>query len=170
MSHEKGVDVLLTAFRDVVECVPSATLLIVGDGPERNALGDLSERLGIAPRVHFAGARSDVPVLDRMLDVFVLPSREEACPLALLEAMAAGRAVVATCVDGSPELVEDGVDGVLVPVENADALAAAITALNDDPARRDALGRNARAKIGRQFTRERMVRETHALYLHALAA
>jgi glycosyltransferase involved in cell wall biosynthesis len=168
LSHEKGVDVLLEALPYVLEYIPSVTLLIIGDGPERENLRQLSASLGITTSVRFVGTRADIHIVDRLFDVFVLPSREEACPMALLEAMAAGRAVVATQVGGSPELIEAGWDGVLVPPDEPAALGAAISALLCDARRRKVLGSNARAKVSRLFTLGRMVSETQALYLRAL--
>jgi glycosyltransferase involved in cell wall biosynthesis len=166
LSPEKGVDVLLMALREVVGCFPSLTTLIVGDGSEAKHLHELAAGHG---KVRFLGTRDDVAQLNRLLDVFVLPSREEACPMALLEAMAAGRAVVATCVGGSPELIDNGVDGVLVPTENPTALSAAIVGLLHRPAQREALGRAARKKIARSFMRDRMVSQTYAYYQRILA-
>jgi glycosyltransferase involved in cell wall biosynthesis len=165
LSSEKGMDLLLAAVRSVLDGFPAARLLIVGDGPDRESLGDLSTSLGIADSVRFVGTRTDIPIIDRLFDVFVLPSRQEACPMALLEAMLAGRAVVATRVGGSPELIQHGQDGLLVPPENAATLAAAVTVLLSDRTRCEVLGSNARAKVVRLFTRERMVQETYALYL-----
>lgn len=164
LSPEKGVDVLLRALRDVVEVVPSVTAVFVGDGPEAAALRQLVADLGIAKQVRFLGTREDVSVLNHLFDVFVLPSREEACPMALLEAMAAGRAVVATRVGGSPELVEHGVDGLLVPPESPNALARAVVNLLADAAAREAFGNAARAKVVARFTRDRMVSATLACY------
>jgi glycosyltransferase involved in cell wall biosynthesis len=169
LSREKGVDLLVTALRDVVAKFPSVTTLIVGDGPEDMSLRQLAARLGISGSVRFVGARDDVAALNRLLDVFVLPSREEACPMALLEAMAAGRAVVATCVGGSPELIDDGVDGLLVPPEAPGALSAAIVGLLQQRATREALGSAARDKVVHSFTREQMVCNTYAYYKQALA-
>jgi glycosyltransferase involved in cell wall biosynthesis len=169
LSHEKGVDVLMTALREVVEQFRSVTALIVGDGPEEVRLRQLAAGLGISGSVRFVGARDDVAALNRLLDVFVLPSREEACPMALLEAMAAGRAVVATRVGGSPELIDNGVDGLLVAPEEPSALGAAIVELLQQPSRRAALGSAAREKVTHGFTRERMVCNTYAYYTRALA-
>jgi glycosyltransferase involved in cell wall biosynthesis len=114
LSPEKGLDNLLRAIARLADKGMASTLLIAGEGPEAEPLRRLAGELGIAERVRFLGARNDVPRLNRLVDLFVLPSREEACPLALLEAMAGRRAVVSTRVGGSPELVTDGVDGLLV--------------------------------------------------------
>jgi glycosyltransferase involved in cell wall biosynthesis len=89
--------------------------------------------------------------------------------MALLEAMAAGRAVVATCVGGSPELIDHGMDGLLVSPEEPAALSAAIVGLLRRPPQREALGRAAHEKIARSFTRDQMVSQTYAYYQRILA-
>ena len=164
LSPEKGVDVLIHATQCLVRVQPALTVLIIGDGPLATELRQLTDRLGLGNSIRFLGARTDVPTLNRLLDVFVLPSREEACPMALLEAMAAGRAVVATHVGGIPEIVEQNVEGSLVPPDDPPALAQAILSLLTNPARRTAMGTAARQKVAASFTRDRMVRETLALY------
>jgi glycosyltransferase involved in cell wall biosynthesis len=164
LSPEKGVDVLLRALALVVGRVGEIVGLVVGDGPQAAALQQLALELGLCDRVHFPGARHDIPLLNRLLDVFVLPSREEACPIALLEAMAAGRAVIATRVGGSSELIADGVDGLLVEPDDPPAMADAIGTLLAHDARRAALGLAARRKVEAHFTREQMVRATRAWY------
>jgi glycosyltransferase involved in cell wall biosynthesis len=166
LSPEKGVDVLLAALPEVLSYFPSLATLIVGDGSETKRLRELAAGHG---NVRFLGTRRDVAALNRLFDVFVLPSRQEACPMALLEAMAAGRAVVATCVGGSPELIDNGIDGVLVPPEEPAALSAAIVGLLRRPAQREALGCAARKKIARSFTRDQMVTQTYAYYQRILA-
>jgi glycosyltransferase involved in cell wall biosynthesis len=170
LSAEKGVDVLLTALGHVVEQVPSVTALIVGDGPRLVELREQTGRLGLNGHVRFLGARSDVAVLNRLMDVFVLPSRQEACPMALLEAMAAGRAIVATDVGGNRELIENARTGVLVPSEQPATLARQIVTALSHPRRRKKMGRAARARVGALFTRERMVTRTCAVYRRMLAA
>ncbi len=168
LSHEKGVDALLRALPQVLLTVPSATAVIVGDGPEATPLKQLAADLGISRHVRFLGTRGDVSVLNYVFDAFVLPSREEACPMALLEAMAAGRPVVATRVGGSPELVDHGVDGLLVPPDNPTELARGILNLLVDASARNALGLAARDKVAAHFTRDRMVSATLACYRRIL--
>ena len=104
LSSEKGIDVLLRAVQQVVQVLPTITVLIIGDGPQAGELHRLANELGLRDTIRFLGARIDIPVLNRLLDVFVLPSREEALSMALLEAMAAGRAVIATDVGAIPKL------------------------------------------------------------------
>ena len=94
----------------------------------------MAESLGLAEAVHFLGQRQDVPDLLNAMDIFVLPSYSEGVSLALLEAMAAGLPVIATAVGGLPEVVEDGVTGLLIPPRDAEALAGALERLLADPA------------------------------------
>jgi glycosyltransferase involved in cell wall biosynthesis len=106
----------------------------------------------------------DVARLNRVFDLFVLPSRQEACSMALLEAMAAGRAVIATRVGGNTEVVEHGVSGLLVPPDDPQALAAAIVGLLCESPRARALGVAARARVWERFRSETMIAETLQLY------
>lgn len=170
LSSEKGVDVLLRAIQQVVQVVSSLTVLIIGDGPQAAELHQLAGQLGLNETVHFLGARSDIPVLNRLLDLFVLSSREEACPMALLEAMTAGRAVVATNVGGTPEVVTHNVEGLLVPPDDPEALGRALLILLKEPARRTSMGTAAHQRVATQFTRERMVYETLSFYQRILAS
>ena len=128
--------------------VPGARLVLVGSGPLEHDLRVLVAHDGLAERVTFAGSRGDVADLLPAFDVFALSSRYEGLPIALLEAMAAGRPCVATRVGGIPEVVTDGVDGVLVPPGDPDALADALSALAADPDRRAALGSAAVTRAG----------------------
>src|SRR5262249_5244968 len=125
LDAQKGYPVLLEAAAQL----PDADFAVAGEGPERDVLEDLAGRLGIADRVHFLGHRTDVPELLAAADVFALPSLYEGSSLAVLEAMAARRAVVSSAVGGTEELIEDGESGLLVPPGDAAALAGAIRRL-----------------------------------------
>ena len=116
----KRVDLMLSALSQL----PDVHLTLIGDGPLRAELEEIAGRLGIADRCRFLGHRSDVPAQLANHDVFVLSSAAENCPLALLEAMAAGCAVVASAVGGVPEIIRHGVDGLLFEPGSATALAA----------------------------------------------
>jgi glycosyltransferase involved in cell wall biosynthesis len=164
LSQEKGLDVLLRAVQLVRQQTGVVTFVIAGDGPEAANLRTQAAALEVLPSVRFLGPRTDIARLNRLFDLFVLPSREEACSMALLEAMAAGRAVVATRVGGNAEVVEHGVSGLLVPANDPQALATAIVALLGDPARAHALGAAARARVWERFRSETMVAETLQLY------
>ena len=152
---DKGFDLLLRALALLGGDVPPWRLAILGEGPEREALEALSRALDLDHRVTFLGYRENpFPILDRC-DLFVLPSRIEAQPLALLEAMALGRPVVATdCPLGLSEVVEDGRSGLLVPPEDPPALAGAVRRLLLSPELREDLGRGALAVRDRHDSRK----------------
>lgn len=137
---------------------------LVGDGRERPALEQQARVLGLAGCVHFLGERPDVERLLPEFDVFVLSSREEGIPNALLEAMAAGRAAVATAVGGTPEILEDGETGWLVPPRAPAALAAALAAALDDPAEAARRGAAARRFAREQLSIDAMARRHEAFY------
>jgi glycosyltransferase involved in cell wall biosynthesis len=162
---EKGHDTLLAAVPRILARHPGASVTLVGDGPRREALETLARALGVSAAVHFLGECRDVAPVLAGHDLFVLPSRSEAFPNALIEAMATALPVVATSVGGIPEVVRSGENGLLVPPDDAPALADAIVALMDDPARAAALGRAARADVERHYTIDRMVEQFEQLYL-----
>lgn len=141
---------LVDAFAELASAFPDAVLAIAGDGPAGPELAARVARLGLGERVRLLGERDDVPRVLRALDVFVLPSVAEGMSNTLLEAMATGLPVVATRVGGNPELVDDGVTGLLVPRRAPRALAAAIARYLDDPHLAALHG-----KAGRQRAEER---------------
>jgi glycosyltransferase involved in cell wall biosynthesis len=165
LDHQKGLDVLLRALPDV----PDVDVEIVGEGPERAALEALADAVGVADRVTFAGWSEQAPEWLGRWDAFVLPSRYEGLPLAMLEAMLAELPVVAADVGSVREAVEDGVTGVLVPPEDAPALAAALRRVLEEPARARELGRHARAVALERFTARAMARRFEALYQELLS-
>ncbi|WP_243361540.1 glycosyltransferase [Fundidesulfovibrio terrae] len=136
LESEKDHHMLLRAFALVVAAVPDAQLLVIGEGSLRRGLESLAESLGIQDNVHFLGVRRDIPELMKSLDVAVLSSKAEGLPLCILEAMAAGKPVVATRVGGIPDVVRDGHTGLLVqPGSETDMARAIITLLTDDSLR-----------------------------------
>jgi len=143
------------------------TLLLGGEGALEPALRDRAA--GRAFPVVFAGRVDEVGGFLAAIDVFVFPSHQEALPLALLEAMAAGLPIVATTVGGIPEAIEDGVTGLLVPPRQSGALAEALRRLVENPALRRRLGEQARRTAAEKFSAERMVQATEALYAEILA-
>jgi glycosyltransferase involved in cell wall biosynthesis len=217
LSKEKGHDVLIEAFANLADRLPKARLMLVGDGPERAALGGKSEirnpksetgefrqdgqdkqdkseiqnpksetrefrqdgqegqklkssmsagaarSPSFASRIIFAGHREDVQRLLAAADIFVLPSRYEGFGLAVVEAMAAGVPVVASRVGGVPEIIRDGIDGILVPGGDAEALAGAIATLAADASVRQRLGRAGHAR-SQDFSREKMLAAYYRLY------
>ncbi len=160
LSPLKGLDVLLSA----AALVPEARFVVAGEGPERAALEARAEALGVAHRVHFLGARDDVPDLLAACDLFVLPSRVEGLPLSVLEAMAAAKAVVATRIGGTDEVVIDGETGILVPPGDAAALASAIGTFLADPARARRAGEAGRDRLRARFTAQAMIDGVTAAY------
>jgi glycosyltransferase involved in cell wall biosynthesis len=149
LSEQKGHRYLLDAAARVLPRRPDARFLIVGDGDQMEPLRRQARALGIAPSVLFAGHRTDVPALLGALDVFCISSTYEGTPLALFEAMAAGKAIVSTAVDGCREVLEDGATGLLVPPRDPEALAAALLRALDDSALRASLAKRAREASAR---------------------
>lgn len=170
LASVKGVDIFLKAVQIVKKTIPPLTAIVVGDGPQSAELHELAQELGINKSVRFFGLRKDTPALNRLLDVVVLASRKEACSLALLEAMAAGRTVIATSVGGTPEVVTHGVNGWLVPPEDPSALAQAIITLLGNPTLRTSLGTAAHDYVSRYFTRDQMIQNVLAFYQRILSS
>ncbi len=156
---EKDHATLLHAARRVLDELPGARFLIVGDGPQRPELTRLAGELGIADQVIFTGTRDDVGELLAQLDVVALTSYSECFPMAVLEAMAAGRPTVCTAVGGVPELVVEGVTGHLVPPRDPAALARHLVALLRDRDGAREMGRAARARVEADFGFQRCVRD-----------
>jgi glycosyltransferase involved in cell wall biosynthesis len=164
LEHEKGHRTLLEAWPRVLARVPDAYLLIVGEGHLRAELQRLADELGVASRVIFVGRRDDIPAVTAALDVAVLPSYREAQGIVVLEAMALSRPIVATRVGGIPEMIEDGVSGLLVPPHDAVALADAITRLLLDHPLADTIARRGHDVVHDRFSVEFMVRAVEDLY------
>jgi len=164
LRRQKGHDLALRAMAEVARREPAARLVIVGDGPERDRLARLHARLGMGERALFAGQRDDVPAVLAAADVVVAASRYEGFGLAVAEAMAARRPVVATRVDSLPEIVAAGVSGLLVPPEDVSALSEAVLRVLADPGLARALGESGRARIAGRFTLAAMLRAHEALY------
>ena len=164
LEAEKGHRVLLEAWPLVLDEHPEAWLLVVGEGSERNSLEAQAGSLGISDHVVFTGRREDVPAVTAALDVAVLPSYREAQGLSVLEAMALSRPVVASNVGGIPEMIEDGVTGLLVPPGNRDALADAINHLLSDHPFADMLAKRGHDLVHDRFCIELMTSQIEALY------
>jgi L-malate glycosyltransferase len=143
-------------------------LLVIGDGSERAHLEAVARDIGVASSVRFLGHRDDARDLLAACDMYANSSISEGISLTILEAMAAGLPVVATRVGGTPEIV-DASCGRLVPSRDPDALTATLAALAEDATLRQALGREARARVEQRFTLDRMVREYRDLYYAAAA-
>ncbi len=152
----KGIDVFLHGAADVLHDAPDTRFLIVGDGPERPSLERIAAELGIAERVTFTGIRSDVDEILKLAYVFVLPSRTEAFPNVILEAMATGLPVVSTDVGSVGELVFDDETGMKIPVDDTAALSRAIGDLIADRDKAKRWGANGRRMVERDFRIEGM--------------
>jgi glycosyltransferase involved in cell wall biosynthesis len=164
----KGYPHLLDAMVRIQAHLPDVKVLLVGDGVLRRPMEEKAEALGLSDAVIFTGIRRDVPEILALLDVFVLPSLWEGLPIALLEAMAAGLPVVATRVGGVPEVVVDGVTGLLVPPRDPEALSEAILTLLQDPDLRQKMGQAGQDRVREYFSVERMVKRTENLYASLL--
>lgn len=173
MQPVKDTLTLVRAFLYLVKATPGARerlrLVLVGDGPLHAQAAALLEAEGAGALVWLAGNRNDVPRLLRGLDVFVLPSLAEGISNTILEAMATGLPVVATRVGGNPELVEEGVTGLLVPPADPLALAGAISVYLKHPERIAHHGRAGRERIEREFSLTDMVERYMAVYNSVLA-
>jgi glycosyltransferase involved in cell wall biosynthesis len=164
LEPEKGHPTLLEAWPLVLHAVPDAYLLVIGEGSQREALEEQARALRIAHRVVFTGRRDDVPAVTAALDVAVLPSYREAQGLTILEALALSRPVVASNVGGIPEVIENGVTGLLVPPHDAPALAAAIVRLLTDHPYADTIAKAGHDMVHDRFCIELMVKAIETIY------
>ena len=165
----KGFDLLLAAACLLKETLPGIQVLIVGDGPRRPFLEDVAERLGILDNVHFVGEAEDIRIPLAAMNVFVFPSRwPEAFGLTLVEAMAAGKPVVAVRMGAVPEILCDGVDGFLVDPEDIQGLAQGIARALSDRELAEHMGRQAQLRVRERFGLERMAAEVEEVYREVL--
>lgn len=160
----KGIDILLSAISTLADEGYTTTLWIAGDGPDRPSLERRSSQLGLDGQVRFLGQRDDVSDLLEACDVFVLPSQREGLGVAALEAMAAGRPVVATRVGGLAEAVIHEETGLLVPPEDPAALAESLARSIGDLALRERLGAAGPARITKTYSPPAMVDAYERLY------
>ena len=159
---------MLKAFKKVADKHSNIRLWIVGEGELRDPLERLAQDLGISAKVNFLGGRTDIPALLAAMDVFVLSSLWEGQPIVLLEAMAAAKPVVATAVDGIPEIVEDGKSGLLVNAGDVESLASAMERLFLDSELRKRFAEKGRDRISAQFTARHMAEHVTQLYRSSL--
>lgn len=161
----KGFDLLLMAAYLLEEMLPNIQVLIVGDGPRRPFLEDVAKRLHIRDRVHFMGGTNDVRIALGLMDLFVFTSRwPEAFGLTIIEAMAAGKPVVATDVGAVPEIIRHGQDGWIVPSDDPAALAQSIAQLLGNPEMIRRLGQQAQVRVRDLFDLDRLTDEVEAVY------
>jgi len=164
LSKEKGYNILLEAAKLICAAGKDCYFLFVGDGELKESLEALSGNLGIRERVVFAGKRADIPEVLSAMDVFALSSLTEGQPVALLEAMAAGKPVVATSVGDVPKILEGGEAGLIVPPSDSGALAKALGSLLGDRAIAAALSRRGREAVEKNYSSAKMAAEYRACY------
>jgi glycosyltransferase involved in cell wall biosynthesis len=147
LAQQKSLPTLLSAMKPAAQSCPNLHLLLVGDGPEREALEAMARDLNIREVVTFVGRHTDVKPFLQAADIFVLPSEKEGMSNALLEAMATGLPCIATPVGASPQLLDHGRCGLLVPVGDVDAWANALIDLERNSKHRGELGHSARQRV-----------------------
>ncbi len=166
---EKGGPVLIQAAKTVLATRPETRFVLVGDGPARQEWQNLAETLGIADNVIFTGARSDMPEVYASMDLVVLPSEIEAMPMCLLEAMAAGKTVIATSVGAVPRIVIPSKTGLLIEPKAADALASSMLHLLREKELSLQLANNGKAHVTQHFSAEAMASTYLGLYEEVLS-
>jgi glycosyltransferase involved in cell wall biosynthesis len=168
LRHDKGVDVLLRAVQPVLQRYASLALVIAGDGPMRVELEDLATNLGIRRRTLFLGSQGAIEVagLLRDCELLVVPSRMESFGIVILEAMACKRPVVASAIGGIPEIIDDGVNGILVAPEDSRALQEGVERVLADADLRTALAENGHTTLMERFC----TNHNGAAYLEAFAS
>lgn len=164
----KGFDVLIEAFRRVVNEVPDAILLIGGDGVEKGSLTKLVESYGLGKNIILPGMIMEVHELLAASDIYVNSSKWEGLPMTLLEAMAHGKPMVATNVGGNPEVVREGITGILVPPENHETLAESIIWLLKDDDLREKAGKAALALFNQKYTIDKHCETLAGYYIQVL--
>ncbi|MBI1974645.1 MAG: glycosyltransferase family 4 protein [Candidatus Zambryskibacteria bacterium] len=160
----KGLDVLLNAWSKFIKS-HQAKLVIIGEGEERENLENMAKKLDISDSVNFRGFVDNAKAHLSSFDIFVLPSRSEAMPYTLLEAGISGKAVIATSVGGVPEVIENGINGILVPKEDSETLFSSLVLLAKDPELRERLGQTLRKSVEEKFSFKQMIEKTEKLYL-----
>ena len=168
LQERKGHRFLLEAVAELKVRGVKPVCLLAGTGSERKELEEMAARLGLAEEVKFLGFVADTPAFLAGVDIFVLPSLAEGLGVAALEAMAAGKAVVASRVGGLTDVITDGLTGFLVPPRDSKALSDAIAKLIADPSRARAMGRSAAAHVRKHFTVERMAAGNEVYYYELL--
>lgn len=168
LSEEKGHCFLLPAFAAVLQTTPNARLMVVGDGPLKEDIHKQAATLGLGENIIFTGVKRNIPEFLSIFDVFVLSSTRESFPLAAREAMAAGRAVVAPHIGGCPEVVDDGVTGILFEAGDVESLAEAMREITDNE-RYITMGLAARERVERLFSRKQWIEGDERVYESSLS-
>lgn len=164
LTEEKGHKVLLQSAKKVLDSYENCFFIIVGDGRLRGALEEDARAAGIGGRVIFTGTRSDIPELLSIMDVFVLPSLTEGQPMALLEAMAAGKAIVASNVGDMKKMLKDGLLGIVTPPGDPGAVSEGILHYLNNPSAAEKAGTMAQKEAIERYSSERMAREYLLVY------
>jgi len=164
LRRKKGHHVLLEAIPAVLKEIPSALFVFAGNGPQTENIKAQIKQLAIERNVRLLGLRKDVETVLKGIDLFVLPTFQEALGTSILEASAMERAVISTLVGGVPEVVKEGVTGLLVEADKAGPLAEAIIKLLKDRALRASMGKEGKKLVERDFSTIRMVERLHELY------
>jgi glycosyltransferase involved in cell wall biosynthesis len=164
LSSQKGLPYFLKAAAALLPAFPDATFVVAGDGPDREALQALARGLGIQPHVKFLGSQSDMPAFYSSIDVFVLPSLAEGMPMALIEAMAAAKAVVATSVGSVPLVIQHGDNGLIVEPRDVLSLAGALRQVLEDPELRTRLSGSARRSAESRWSAATMTKHYTDVY------
>ncbi len=160
---------LLRGIRRVLQDVPGCRLLVIGDGSERERLVDLSKELDLQKYVRFFGERNDIPELLSIIDLFVLVSLSEGISLTLLEAMATGLPIIATKVGGNPELIRDGINGILIESGDENRLVAAIIEMLKNPVKRRTMGQQGYGLFQKYYTLDTSTKQYEQLYQRCLS-
>lgn len=169
LNYQKGFDLLVSVAGKAREKGYDWQFVVAGEGKLRNELIQSGKKAGVETMVHFIGFSDQIPALLKSSDIFVLPSRYEGMPNALLEAMSIGKASVATNVNGAPELVEDGISGFLVKPDNVEQLFEQIEQLLGDDKLRKKFEANALERVQRSFTVDRMIDQLEQLFQEQIA-
>lgn len=164
LSIQKGINYMLDAFRLVTEKFKDVHLVIAGTGELENMIKEFTRKFNLENKIHLLGFRKDIPDLMKSFDIFILPSIWEGFGLVLIEAMAAGKSVVATNTSSIPEIVKDGRNGILVPPENAIAISDALIKLISDRELRLKFGKAGQEIVKQKFTTERMINDYEKIF------
>jgi L-malate glycosyltransferase len=162
--ESKGHHHLIAAAKQVINDFPKTVFVLIGDGPLRPTLQKQAVELSISENVLFLGQKMNASQLVHAFDIAVLPSLSEGLPNSVLEYMSAGLPTVATSVGGIPELIDDGIHGILVPPGDSNQLSAALIRIITNPTEAQSMGTNASARAKAEFGFERLVRELEELY------
>ena len=166
--EQKAPQDYIAAIPKVVDKIPDAKFLVIGDGPLEQELKEMSDKLGIKENVQFLGWRQDINDLLKVIDVVVLPSLWEGLPVSILEAMALSKPVVATNIKGNNELVVHGQTGYLVKPGNPEEISAYVLKLLNDQPLAQKMGRLGHSRVKEKFALKKIVEQTSSLYENLL--